>query len=66
MNETKERLKPGEAVVIGDFSENYTFVIQDAVQGYHWSNDQVTLHPFVAYFRQTEDSAEVLSFSQTI
>lgn len=25
-------------VVICDFSENYSFVIQDALQGFHWSN----------------------------
>ncbi len=34
-----------------DFSENYTFIIQDAVQGYHWNNDQVTVHPFVIYYK---------------
>ena len=25
----------GEDLVLGDFSENYTFIIQDAIQGYH-------------------------------
>ena len=33
-----------------DFSENYSFIVQDAVQGYHWNNSQVTLHPFVYYY----------------
>jgi hypothetical protein len=28
-----------------DFAENYSFMFQDAVQGYHWSNDQVILYP---------------------
>ncbi|KAL5510106.1 hypothetical protein EMCRGX_G005586 [Ephydatia muelleri] len=46
-----EETKPGEAVVLGDFSENYSFVIQDAVQGFHWNNDQATIHPFIAYWR---------------
>ncbi|KAL5468830.1 hypothetical protein EMCRGX_G029952 [Ephydatia muelleri] len=43
-------LKEGEAVIQGDFSENYTFIIQDAVQGFHWNNDQATVHPFVVYY----------------
>ena len=37
-------LQPGEIVVVGDFSENYSFVLQDAAQGFHWNNAQATLH----------------------
>ena len=47
---TKEHLGPGEALVVGDFSENYSFVYQDAVQGVHWSNTSCTLHPWVCYY----------------
>ena len=47
----KENLGPDELVVVGDFAENYSFVIQDEVQSYHWSNKQATIHPFVAYYR---------------
>ena len=36
--------------MIGDFSENYSFILQDASQGYHWNNVQATVHPFVAYY----------------
>eukprot|EP00731_Ephydatia_muelleri_P033645 Em0034g27a len=46
----KANLKEGEVIVMGDFSENYSFIIQDAVQGYHWNNDQATIHPFVVYY----------------
>ena len=35
---------------MGDFSENYSFIIHDAVQGHHWNNDQATIHPFVVYY----------------
>ena len=52
----KESLQDREVLVIGDFSENYSFFLQDAAQGYHWNNAQAPLHPFVAYFR--EDGAE--------
>ena len=47
---TKENLGPGKALVVGDFSENYSFVYQDAVQGVHWSNTSCTLHPWVCYY----------------
>ena len=48
-NETKDNLEEGSTIAVGDFSENFSFVIQDAVQGNHWSKDQATLHPFVCY-----------------
>ena len=45
----KATLKTGEFLVTADFSENYSFILQDAAQGFHWNNSQATLHPFVAY-----------------
>lgn len=47
----KERISSHEVIIIGDFSENYKFVIQDATQGFHWVNEQATLHPFVIYYK---------------
>ena len=35
--EKKSSLPEGEVVVLGDFAENYSFVIQDADQGFHWN-----------------------------
>ncbi|KAK3927342.1 ARL14 effector protein [Frankliniella fusca] len=58
----KENLKEGEALTICDFAENYTCVVQDAVQNYYWSNDQVTIHPFVTYYRENE-ALKTLSFA---
>ena len=49
--EVKENLEPGTIIVGGNFSENYHFVVQDAAQGYHWANDQVTIHPFIVYHK---------------
>ena len=31
------------------------FVVQDSIQGYHWSNDQATVHPFVCYYRKPDE-----------
>jgi len=36
-----------------DFAENFSSVWQDEAQGAHWSYDQVTIHPVVAYYRCT-------------
>ena len=39
-------------IVIADFAENYSFILQDAAQGFHWYNDQATLHSFVCHYRR--------------
>ena len=36
-----------------DFSENYSFVLQDAAKSFHWNNSQATIHPFVAYYMKS-------------
>ena len=50
----KENLSSDTAVVLMDFAENYSFLIQDAVQGFYWDNSQATLHPIVVYVLQDE------------
>ena len=50
MKELKATMKPLDNVILqGDFAENFSYVIQDEVQSFHWENKQATLHPFVAY-----------------
>jgi hypothetical protein len=51
----KESLQPNEAIIILDFAENYSFIVQDAAQGFHWNNSQATLHPFVAYYKDKDN-----------
>ena len=48
----KDTLDSNTAIVLVDFAENYSFIIQDEVQGFHWNNVQATLHPIVIYYRQ--------------
>ena len=50
----KDNLSSDTAVVLMDFAENYSFLIQDAVQGFYWDNSQATLHPIVVYVLQDE------------
>lgn len=67
LQETKQNMAPGVCLVIGDFSENYSFVVQDAAQSFHWNKLQATLHPFVCYYKvatgneacSSENSSEI-------
>ena len=56
LNKLKEKLKYDEMIILGDFAENFSFVVQDEIQGYHWNNQQCTLHPIVVYFHNTNES----------
>ena len=51
MKEIKEGPIDEQILDIADFAENYSFVLQDEVQGYHSTNSQATIHPFVVYHR---------------
>jgi hypothetical protein len=44
----KSEIQADSSVLVSDFSENFTFVIQDCVQGYYWMIDHATLLPFMA------------------
>ena len=50
--------------VLCDFAENYLFVLQNEVQGFHWNNAQATIQPFAIYYRQTE--TEDLSYTNLV
>ena len=55
LNNLKENLSPDEVIVLGDFAENYQFVIQDEIQGYHWNSSQCTLHPIMIYYKDIHE-----------
>ena len=52
VQECKDNLVKGEYLIIADFSENYSFVVQDEIQSFHWNNRSATVHPFVCYFKE--------------
>ena len=58
----KETLDERHGVLVGDFAENFSFLVQDAAQGFHWDSSQCTLHPFVFYFRGLDGSLRHKSF----
>jgi hypothetical protein len=51
LRQKKNELRESEFLIVGDFAENYAFIVQDAAQSFHWNNSQATLHPFVAYYK---------------
>lgn len=50
----KGNLSHNEGIILSDFAENYSFLVQDTAQGYHWDNSQATLHPFVVCYKDSE------------
>ena len=54
LKQRKENNTEETALFLGDFAENYIFLIQDEIQSYHLSNKQCSLHPVVVYFKEGE------------
>ena len=50
-------------MVIADFSENYSFVVQDEVQSFHWNNLQATVHTFLCYFKDGDGKIDSICFT---
>ena len=56
LKELKTSLNDDELIILADFSENYSYMVQDAAQGFHWDKGQCTLHPFVVYSKSNKDA----------
>lgn len=56
LQDKKANLKENEAILVLDFSQNYSYCIQDKVQGAYWSHESCSLHPAVLYtFSEKEE-----------
>lgn len=63
----KNNLEIGEVLVVADFSENYSFLLQNSVQGVYWNNRQATIHPFACYYRSIDvNESKVVPLSLVI
>ena len=51
----KDDLNDDEVIVLGYFAENYSFVVQDEIQGFHLNASQCSFHPVVLYYKQGGD-----------
>lgn len=47
----KETIQQGEFIVMCDFAENYSFIAQNAIQKFHWRNDQCGIFTIVYYYK---------------
>jgi hypothetical protein len=55
LKELKCYLYPGEFMVLCNFAENYSFILQGEAQGFQQDNEQDTVHPlFVIYFKKLD------------
>ena len=50
LKDLKENLPENECIILGDFSENYEYIVQDKIHSYHWCKSGCTLHPVVIYY----------------
>ena len=56
----KNYLSEGECVTVLDFADNYSLIVQEAVQGFHWNSSQATIHPFVIYYVNSEKTGKIV------
>ena len=49
-------------MILGDFAENLSFIVQDKIQRYHWNNQECSLHPIVLYYHK-ENKSDLVSTS---
>lgn len=56
LHASKDELESDTCIVLMDFSENYSFVIQNSIQAFFYNNNQATIHPFVMYFKNPGDN----------
>jgi hypothetical protein len=54
ISDLKNSFPIGHAVVQMDFAENFQCQTMDEIQSAYWNATSVTLHPVVAYYRETD------------
>ena len=57
-----ENLQQNQCINLLDFTENYSFIAQDDVKGFHWNNSQAMLHPFVFYYKNLENDLNCTNY----
>lgn len=55
-----------EVMVQADFAENFSCFSQDAIQSEYFNRQQVTLHPFVVFYRANNNSKKINTLSVVI
>ena len=58
----KESLLFNVAIILGDFTENYQFLIPGEIQSYRWSKQYFTVHTLVVYLLDDDEKLRDKSF----
>ena len=56
LKEQRNNLDNHTVIIMVDFAENFSFVVQDEVQAFHWNKLQATLDPIFMYYKQNSKS----------
>lgn len=63
LNHCKITLIFDTCIILMDFSENYSFIIQRSIQAFYYNNLQATVHPFVVYYKnENSEKFQQMSF----
>jgi len=55
ITEKKQNLRDDEVIIMFDFSENYSYVCQEASQAFHFNNNQCTVFPTICYYKENDE-----------
>jgi hypothetical protein len=60
LKESYKNLQSHQCIILADFSENYSFILQDSTGGFHWANIQAIFYPFIVHIK--DQHLQTLSF----
>ena len=58
MKSKTESLGANEVLVLGDFTENYPYLIQVEIQSFQWSKEHCTLHLLVIHYKNADGNLQ--------
>ena len=58
LKQLKNMIGADEVIVLEDFAENFSFLVLDEIQGYHWNKSQCSLQPVVVYICSSDNLVE--------
>ena len=59
LKKLKSEIYSSAELFLGDFAENYRFLIQYEVPGVHSNNSQCTLHPVITYYQENDEMKNI-------
>jgi hypothetical protein len=60
LKQSNEYLLSHKGIILADFSQNYSLILQDAVRGFQYANNKAIFYPFIVYM--IDQHMQTLSF----